>query len=486
MADTIIVPLTGYDTYHDNSGVTVSYIVQSVDDSSLRNAALRVVDKWRLMAGHIERFKDQTSWYIRVPIQGSVSHRLGFTTRKSKVPLDSSYFVDKADPIRVVLRPPGEYFRHPSVPYTLKGYCSSDAPIVSIHVTEFPNCACIGISFPHSVVDSHGMGQFIHALDDELHDKPWNTPTFSETNVFRGVLDDLQAAAGPMIDARRSTLSPSPRHAREPSALINALILESRIAYEIRYRNLDTKMVYMPAHALAKLVEKTKGEAERSGFGRISTGDVVSAWILKATYSNETDNRDVHVGVVVSARKVLSQYPAMGNYSRELFNHLFLFKVFSHPVDNAVGIIPFPSINKQELAKKSLSEVAVWHRKGLEPFNGDTSWIRGYDTYFKTNRFPEVLRPRGWGQEPIAFTSPSISRFDNIDFGSTIHALWLVYTPTEPIHVITINKLHGGYLLHGNLRRKRWKAVAEAVQQLAAVLDDPLAPDPVTVINQTL
>ncbi|KAG6815260.1 hypothetical protein H0H93_010431 [Arthromyces matolae] len=285
MTETLIVPLTGYDIHHDNSGVTLTYIVQSLDIYSLHKAALRVVDKWRLLAGRIQPTKDLSSWCISVPIQGDVSHRLWFTTSRFETALDSSYFMDKADPIRIVLQPPLKYFRHPSVPYNLQGYFSSNAPIISIHVTQFSNCVCIGVAFPHCVLDGHGIGQFVHALDDELHDRHWTIPPFSENNAFQAVLDELEAKA-PTVDVSSPSALPPPRRALAPSSLINGLIVESRLAYETRYRNLDTKMVYIPAHALVKLVQKTKDEAIQSGLGVVSTSDIVSAWILKVWYDD--------------------------------------------------------------------------------------------------------------------------------------------------------------------------------------------------------
>ncbi|KAG6820002.1 hypothetical protein H0H93_006621 [Arthromyces matolae] len=455
MDDSVIVPLTRYDKHHDNSVVTLAYIVQTVDVSSLRNAALRVVDKWRLMAGRIERCNDGSSWCIRVPMKGDVSRRLGFTTSRFETTLDSSYFVDKADPIRVVLRPPCEYFRDPSIPYSLQGYCLSDTPFISIHVTELANCTCIGFTFPHFVLDAQGMGHFLYALNAELHGRPWDIPTISKTNVFQTILDNLEASA-PV--AEESSPSPSVlRRALSPVTFINTLIHESRLLYELRYRNLETKAVYIPVHALKKLVQKTRYEAKGSGLEFISTGDIITAWMLKATFSNETDNNDVHVGVVISARNALSQFPEMQSYSQ-----------------NAVGVVPFPIMTKQELAKKSLAEVAVWHRQGCDSFHNDTSWVQGYDSYLKTNRIPKVLRPREWGQEPIAFTNASIAGIENIDFGSKLLLLCAFYTPTEPIHLISINKLNDGYVLLGNLRRTRWNAVAAAVQKLVVALEDPL------------
>ncbi|KAG6917887.1 hypothetical protein DXG01_000496 [Tephrocybe rancida] len=456
MVGSIIVPLTAYDTIHNNSGITVAYVVQSVNVSSLRNAALRVVDKWRLMAGHIERSKDLSSWCIRVPMQGDIHHRLGFTASKVGKHLDPCYFVDTADgTTRVFSHPPSEYFRHPSVPNTLEGYLSSDAPILSIHVTELENCACIGIAFTHCVLDAFGMGQFIHALDKELHGKHWDVPPFSETSVLQGVLDDLDAAA-PRKDEGIDDTASSGILGRvfAPSDSMKRLIIEIQLAYENRYRNFKTKLVYIPGETLEKLVRITKDEVARltSGLGFVSTSDIISAWVLKATYSGETDNNDLHLNLIVSARKVLSdRYPALVDY----------------PL-NAIGPVPLPKITKQKLLAKSLPEVALWHRQGVQPFLVDSSWIQVTDTYFKSNPSPvsNGIRPRQWGEEPLYFTNQILAHLEDIDFGSKMHLMWLYYTPTDAFHSITINKFKSGYLVQGSLRPKRWDAVDEAVEKL--------------------
>ncbi|KAG6835630.1 hypothetical protein H0H93_016368 [Arthromyces matolae] len=327
-------------------------------------------------------------------MQGDVNHRLGFTTTKLETRLDLSYFIDKAWTTRVFSHPPSEYFRHPSVPNTLEGYLESDAPIVSIHVTELENCACIGIAFTHCVLDAFGMGQFIHALSDELHGRPWDIPPFSETSVLQGVLDDLDAAS-PRKELVDTTSQGLPGGVLAES--LNKAHIEEQLAYENRYRNFETKLVYISAETLDKLVRITKEEVTRltSGSSFVSTSDVISAWTLKATYSHETDNNDLHLNLIVSARKVLSdRYPALLDY----------------PL-NAIGPVPLPKVTKQALISKSLAEIALWHRQGLLPFLNDSSWIQDTDTYFKSNPDPisNGVRPREYGEEPLYFTNQIVA-----------------------------------------------------------------------------
>ncbi|KAG6915015.1 hypothetical protein DXG01_013920 [Tephrocybe rancida] len=180
------------------------------------------------------------------------------------------------------------------------------------------------------------------------------------------------------------------------------------------------------------------------------TVDTASSGILDA----ETDN-DLHLNLIISARKVLlsDRYLALVDY----------------PL-NAIGPVLLPKITKQKLLAKSLPEVALWHRQGVQPFLLDSSWIQVTDTYFKSDPSPisNGIRPRQWGEKPLYFINQFLAHLEDIDFGSKMHLMWLYYTPTDAFHSITINKFRSGYLVQGSLWPKRWDAVDEAVEKLTA------------------
>ncbi|KAG5633339.1 hypothetical protein DXG03_007546, partial [Asterophora parasitica] len=168
----------------------MGYVTKSVDNATLEAAGKRVVDKWRLLAGRLERNPSTSMWCIRVPLDGEVANRLKFTTSKLAVTLDAPIIPLDSTSSEILVRPALKYFRHSSTPSSLSAFASSNAPIVSIHVTELSNCACVGISVPHGVFDAFGLGQIIWGLDAELNGKAWTPPPSSETNIMQETLQE--------------------------------------------------------------------------------------------------------------------------------------------------------------------------------------------------------------------------------------------------------------------------------------------------------
>ncbi|KAG6836547.1 hypothetical protein H0H93_006927 [Arthromyces matolae] len=455
--DSLLVPLSRLDHgYLELLSVVSGYVVRSVDVSALQAAAIRVVDKWRLLAGRVVWSKKHSAWCVLVPLKGDVSSRLKFTVTRLTTRLDSSFVVNDSLSAQVLPRPPIKYFTHPSVPNAISSRSSSKSPIISIHVTQFSNCACIGINFPHGVLDAFGLGQFISALDHELHARPWEAPSLPEpgNNILQEALDELEALPSLYDDIHlESTTYAGLRRELAKFSLINGLAVQRSVLSENFWGQVEDKTVYLNGKTLGKLLREVKDEVKRIDSElRVSTSNILVAWLLKAMYSEEvSDTKPVSLSSAVSLRHTLEKkYPAMKDYSH-----------------NAIMFCSSPSLTKQQLAEKSVAELAIFNHQALQP-SADEAWIQAYNRYLQRGLKGPMSFGRGLGRndDPWMFTNQTIGRIDQIDFGSKMHAMFGFLTPLEPNHVISLNKFRDGYMIQGNARRSRWMSVIEAVEKL--------------------
>ncbi|KAG6809471.1 hypothetical protein H0H92_016113 [Tricholoma furcatifolium] len=289
-AGTILVPLNVLDrTWLDQSSITLGYVLSTVDIPKIEAAAKRLVDKWRLLAGHLEWSKEHSIWCIRVPLEGDVLHRLTFTTSKLDTPLDSGAF-PSLDPTlaEIIVRPSLQYFRHSSVPNSVEAFASSKAPFLSIHVSELTSCACLGISVPHSIFDAFGLGQIIRGLDAELKGTRWEVPQSFEINIVQKALDELAATHPHSTQAPQANAMIAVQRDVVPSSIKNAISCRIAVAYEYFWKKTETKAVYMADAVVNELVEKVKNEVKGSGNEWVSTGDILVAWFLKEEIASKS------------------------------------------------------------------------------------------------------------------------------------------------------------------------------------------------------
>ncbi|KAG5641014.1 hypothetical protein DXG03_006375 [Asterophora parasitica] len=442
----MLVPLSTLDRNLERSSITVGYVIKSVDNATLEAAGKRVVDKWRLLAGRLERNPSTSMWSIRVPLEGEVSDRLQFTASKLAVELDAPIIPVDATSSEILVRPSLKYFRHPSTPSSVSAFSTSNAPILSIHVTELSNCACVGISVPHGVFDAFGLGQIIQSLDAELNGKAWTPPPSSETNILQETLQELTAAA-PLYTKEPAALVDI-QHELVPPSLKNMVAITADLAYEYLWQKAEVKAVYLGENVVDDMVRKVKDEVKRSGTGFVSTGDVIVAWLLKAAYLGETDKNTVWGTTIVSIRGPLEEKnPAFNSYTHN-------------------GIMPCcpPPLSKEEIASKSLAELAVIHRKAVEEVR-NIPFIQAYN-HWVAKIGGAAMPTRRRGAESWVFSNQIIGHLDGIDFGSEMKAFWFWNVPFTADHSVILNKFKGGYIIVACLRRSRWEAVAEEVERM--------------------
>ncbi|KAG6819200.1 hypothetical protein H0H93_014405 [Arthromyces matolae] len=458
MTQQILVPLSQLDqSYLHEIGITLGHVVRSVDLAKLRAASIRVIDKWRLLAGHVEWAQHLSSWCVRVPLQGDVTNRLGFTTTKLKIRLDPCFVVNEHASAQVITRPPLNLFRAPSIPSDLQSYATSKTPIISIHITELLNCTCIGFSFPHGVLDAVGIGHFIHGLDAELNGRPWDAPAISSTNIVQEVLDTLEAAPPMYDDIHRETAAFSAlKRSMEHASFLNKLAMLRHVAYEHIWHGVETRTVYLGEKVVAKLLRETRSEVERLGAGSVSMGDILAAWILKALTVGDTDDDLICINSIYSIRAMLQEnYPAIKDYP--LIN--------DKEIDNGFTNYPLPPLSKQQLARMSVAEVAILHNNSLKPAS-EIAWVQAYNKYTKKTLRGRIIPSLRKGEEGWLYSNQVIGRIDRIDYGSKMFGVWIWFTPLQPHNQVGVNKFKGGFLIQSSNRPARWRAVAKAVEEL--------------------
>ncbi|KAG5650795.1 hypothetical protein H0H81_011017 [Sphagnurus paluster] len=468
---TILIPLSILDNNAGACDVTLGYVLDSVNITTLEAAAKRVVEKWRLLAGRIEWEPTLETWAVRVPVNGDVSSRVKVTASKLDTPLDAPILpVDKSS-TEILACPSLIFFRHPSTPNNPSSYASSNAPLLSIHITELANCTCVGISFPHVLFDAFGLGKIIRALHAELHGTPWSPPPFSEKGIMSETLNELSKD---VLDSAEPPAALADLQQGVASIGVRSLIsLSVSLTYEHFWQKLENKAVYLGEKVVEKMVRKAKDELKKSGKSWVSTADILVAWFLKVrldsyrgvkrpmlmlfvreqtVYANETHKNTVCAVGAISMRKTLSSIdPTFEDYPH---NSLILYSSLLLP--------------REEITSTPFAELALVHRQNIDTAR-NIPFIKAYHHWLRTvggKRIPN----RGRGTDSWIVTNQVIGQLDAIDFGSgsEMLALWLWGVPLLPDHTVMLNKFKGGYMIQAEIRCSRWQAIAEEIERMKA------------------
>jgi len=280
--DTVVVSLSDIDHMGgDMVSITVALIMHHVDVQALKEAADRVVEKWRLLAGRVKRNPSSPSAYqIQVPL-GPLSkgyRRVDFTEATQMLSVRASFPPSSSSEALLLYPPAIKLFRHPDTPNSLKALCSRRATLLSIHVTHLPDHDCIGLTFPHGVFDGFGMAHVLHGLTSELHGREWTPfPLNSKRNVLDeeiAALREQDSLADPMT---RKELLRGFTFDWATFNLKNLLKFGASVAYEILLQKAERRAIFLSADTVAQLVHRVRaGEKDRP-----STSDILYAWFFK-------------------------------------------------------------------------------------------------------------------------------------------------------------------------------------------------------------
>ncbi|KAG6847415.1 hypothetical protein H0H93_008253 [Arthromyces matolae] len=470
--NTVLAPLSPLDqNLLEAFSFTIGYVLKTpIDRPSLKDAAIRLISKWRLLSGHVEWSKPLSSWCIRVPLTGDVSNRVKFTTSQlTASSLDQPFSVfdrPNTSNSQILIRPPTKYFIHSSTPSEINSYASSKAPLLSIHVTELSNATCVGITVPHGVFDAIGLGYVLKALNNEFNDRPWEVPPLTESNIMREALKDISSSPPLSAPAASKEWLSGFNGVIRKATLLNKFKFVLAIVYDLIWHKVEFKGVYLADAVVKRLSEEVKkAVGELSGGEWVSTGDILSAWFVKAAYARDLDPKAT-LSLFVSIRDVLCERdPAFTNYHRQFLHnsdqpHIKLTQIIVIP-DNGIVVCCTPLLTKKELCG-TLPNLSLHYRHII---HRDIPYIQSYMTFtesFKGSMIPNIPR----GQEMWFMSNQLTAHYDDLDLGSEMLALWHWNSPVVPSNFLSMNRVGGGYLIQGNVSRHRWGSIEKAVKTL--------------------
>ena len=233
---------------------------------------------------------------IKVPLSGSKPEGgryipFALTSRDSEVPIEN--FVRIPLP-SVSDSLPQTLFRDPSAPLDPRAWEEGDVPLMHWRLSFFRHNSgpgqftCIGVTFPHVVFDGMGIASVVHALEAESLSRPWSvSPTHlvpgDNENPFQAILDELE---NPKRRLDHDELGEVEYH---NISVVGPWFVLSYIMWHIWqsiWHGTQSRIVLVPAAVYEKLVDDARQAAVLHGLGdvRLSTGDVLAAWLFKASF----------------------------------------------------------------------------------------------------------------------------------------------------------------------------------------------------------
>ncbi|GAA5910765.1 hypothetical protein JCM8208_003557 [Rhodotorula glutinis] len=385
----MLVPLSPIDNAVADMGITCGYLFArpvgaTSDDAGtallagLEAATQRVVAKWPLLQGEAVWQKEKGIWAVDVPDEPLTTTRpfLFSSTRIAKPYAKAASLPAPLEPLDRTSSPCAfqpahklSFFRSPVLPTTFSAYAKSHASFLAVHATLFADVVAVGLTAPHGLVDATGLGWAVRALGAELHGEAWDVPPLAMDaqgdNVLGAGLEAIKKG-GPErsrvseLDGAASALedddvdSSAAKHALagwvSASSLKNVACFLTNYVWEKLRHHDEPRHVFLSRRAVDSLVESVKAEVRRETGGKewVSTGDVLTAWALKAVHADEATS---HTAAAVSPVFALRDLLSLPSYPH-----------------NAVAPYPFsPSpLALSTLAATPLAELALTHRRSLD------------------------------------------------------------------------------------------------------------------------
>ncbi|KAI5474865.1 hypothetical protein MNV49_002328 [Pseudohyphozyma bogoriensis] len=424
----VLCPLTCFDNAINLVGMCVQYVLTPstpLDVDKIENAIARVVDKWRLLAGRLVWLKDQKIWAIRVPI-GSLPPNYAtyiFTTTQSTKSSGFTPPVLTPSTIEAFGQPPRSAFVSPKAVFTSSDH--QKHPLFSFHVTVFPDCTCIGVTFPHGVFDGVGFGHLLRAIDAELNGREWEVPPLETINPVDTLLKDVPIEEGTKFEGYKTVT--------KMSAWSMATMLAS-LAFQHVWHGVERGQVYFGRNVVKGIVDPVKKEVMEKSGGKewVSTADIMSAWI--AAYLNEPNSPNtLSMAYIFDARPVLAE--ASGTS----------FDSYPH---NTVLYSEFTGIPLSSLPTTPLSTLALHFRHALTT---SRTLKHVKQRHYDSPDFLAFRRP--YGVDTWGFSNQTKGRYDQVDWGGgPIKDLLVNPMPINGDSIPLVNELDGGIIMSMDLR----------------------------------
>jgi len=177
----------------------------------------------------------------------------------------------------------------PSVPQDPVHWSDRDIPLTYWHLTYFKakglEYTCIGVAFSHAILDGMGIAAVIHALEAESLGRPWSIPPSLEPGINE---NKMQTLIDRTENKMREEGTPLPADYRATSIVgmwFLIMFLWWHLCQQF-WHKAQRRMILVPPVAYEKLVRDCREAMKREGKTdiRLSTGDVIAAWIYKVCH----------------------------------------------------------------------------------------------------------------------------------------------------------------------------------------------------------
>ncbi|EJD51008.1 hypothetical protein AURDEDRAFT_135268 [Auricularia subglabra TFB-10046 SS5] len=454
---TLLVPLSSVDQAGvENTGSIYAYVVSGpFDADALRTAALRAADKWRLLAGKVEWDAGRWTYAIRVPL-GAIEPDVRFTrdTSQREKPLGVEVSQSGDNEARILRRPGLACFRHGGTQGSLAMHAKTSQPILSIHVCEFADATCIGVTLPHGVFDGTGAGMVIKALDAELNGRTWTPPPFGTENIMEDALRDISSY--PSHDSDDSAELPQLAHFKRefnPVGVSSLASLVYGVGYEYLWHRAEDRALFLGRDVVERIVSRTQeGIRPLPPTENVTTGDILLMWFIQAAYGGDEDD-DEHTISIASAVSLRTTLTKMNQD----------FATYPH---NASIPTVLPLLTTTQLKRSSIGELALAHRAAINALR-TLPYVQAWSQYIAEIGRP-VVPARRRTSDAWLFSNQVLGAPTDISFGPRVdlRAFYFLLAPFLPDHSVVINKINGGYVMQGYVRRARWNAIERVLQEL--------------------
>ncbi|TFK28628.1 hypothetical protein FA15DRAFT_753319 [Coprinopsis marcescibilis] len=349
-----IYPLTAIDKLCEAAGWTTAWLVEGTVDAAALEVALRnLTEKWRTLAGRVFSKKDgkQVNWFLRIPL-GPLPpdyRTFALTTSTSEVPL--STYVTVPIP-QSSTSPPIGVCVDASTPPTNALWEKKDHPLTCFHLTYFPESTnngqsytVIGFTRSHGIFDGTGAAMIVNALVSEMQGKEWVPPPLPTEGLH----------VNPVEEVLEEELARNPQAYRDDCksyilgglwAIITFMLFTLK---EMWWKKADRRIILLPKKAFNYLVDSVRlSSMDDKRIARLSSGDILAAWIIKTIYSSGVSpNTKTHCTNVASIRALIGSGCELPK-AEELLRYPF----------NAFVPLPYPVLTVGEVASLPLRELA--------------------------------------------------------------------------------------------------------------------------------
>ncbi|KAF8956400.1 hypothetical protein BDZ97DRAFT_1671698 [Flammula alnicola] len=400
-----VYPLTLFDNAFAGIVVVMGWLVEgTVDVSRLEHALEKVTAKWPLLGGRLE--KNEKMYQLRIPLGFTYPagyRRYTLTSRASDKPL-SDFVSLPLPPSHMPL--PSALLMDAEAPRATEAFINGAHPITCWHVTHFndpegnQSYSCIGVTFPHAVFDGLGMSSVVHAVEAELLGKAWPSPAALHSGLNENPLS---------VMLKKAALE-RPEYANKEVYSVTGLVgfwwilVFSVWSYwQMIWHGSGEKMLLIPRQAMDKLVEDTRqGLVDEGGDVRLSTGDVLAAFLFKTIFCDNRLRPDntVHMANLASLRRFFDG--VLANYSQ-----------------NCVIPLPYRQYTVQELETRSIPALASDLCKTRQNFTVEDA-LQCYDVMLRgaeTQRAFMYFRPNV--DESATLTNVCVANIANINWTGT-------------------------------------------------------------------